>query len=120
MKVSNGTITIELRRATIWDGWEREALVERLKKIDGRSEREISIIVFARVATQSAKAEGLPFSLPTSDLDDTALGAAWIAWARTIDEEFEIDLTNALGAIVRNKDSATGPLPLPEGVEKNS
>src|SRR5688572_18851150 len=119
MKVSNGTITIELRKATVRDQFKREGLVSRLAALCG-AEREVNYRIFARVATQAAKIDGLTFSLPTEHDDDTALVEKWNAWIDTITEDIEDDLYTAFSKLMKSVDLATGPIPLPEGAEKNS
>jgi hypothetical protein len=119
MKVSNGTITIDLRKATIRDQFKREALVTRLVALNGQ-EREINYRVFARVVTQATTIEGVSFSLPTEHDDDTALVAAWNQWIDSITEDIEDGLYTAFSQLMKAVDPATGPVALPEGTEKNS
>lgn len=119
MIVSNGTLTIELRKATIRDSFRREAFVMRLMALCGK-EREIGYRIFARVATQVTKFDGANLSLPTDNDDDTALVEKWNTWIDVITEDVEDKLYDAFASLIRGVDPATGPLPLPEDASKNS
>lgn len=118
MKVSNGTITIEFHESTIREGWLRLAIFDILKKAEGRADRDTEYHVFARVCSQ-AHTDGLPFLLPTSADDDTAVVAAYNQWVSLIGETFQDRLVIAIGKLLSAADDALGPAPLPEEAPKN-
>ncbi len=118
MKVSNGTLTVDLRPSTIRDGWLRTAIFDILQKAGGRTDRDTEYHVFARVCSQGT-IEGLPFPLPTSADDDAAVVASFHQWVSCIDEAFHDRLVIAIGKLLRSADEALGPVPLLEDAPKN-
>lgn len=118
MIVSNGDLTIELRKATIRDTFKRESIVARLINLCGK-EQEISYRIFARVGTQAVKIDGANLSLPSDNDDDTALVQKWNTWIDIVTEDIENKLYMVFYEEIQGVDPATAPQPLAEGASKN-
>ncbi len=120
MIVSNGDLTIELRKATIRDTFKRESIVARLvTACGGGKAEEISYRIFARVGTQAVRINGANLSLPSDNDDNTALVEKWNAWIDIVTEDIENKLYSAFYEEMQGVDPATAPQPLTEDAPKN-
>lgn len=119
MGVSYGSIKLTFRRAKNRDFRVREGLVDRLKALCPEG-TEIEFRIFGRLATQIEEgAETLPFALPTLESSDDEILAAFKCW-EDLDEMLGEACWIELNKLHQPPDIVTGPIPLPEGAEKNS
>lgn len=119
MGVSYGTINITFRRSKNRDFRVREGLIVRLRTIYP-TYYESELRFFCQVVTQVDEGrETLPFVLPTLESSDDELKAAYEGWDE-LDEGFSSDCWAEIEKIQQPADATTGPMPLPEGAEKNS
>jgi hypothetical protein len=120
MIVRYGKIEFEFGKSTVYEGFQREKIVKRLKALDGGDDdREASYRIFARLCTQTKKVKGLWFELPAAEADDQTLTGAWTAWLKA-EEDLEMKCLRAFGALIEPYDEATGPDAPGKDAPKNS